>query len=142
MTPLRRPVPVPDEQSAPFWQAAADHVLTVARCARCGAYSHPPDVVCPHCHSTEPAFEFVPVEGGGTIRSWTVMHKSFLPGFADDLPFVLVDVELDVQADLRIIGRLLDGQDPGLAVGAPVSVAFEDLAPGVAVPAFRLGGDR
>jgi uncharacterized protein len=50
----------------------------------------------------------------------------------------LVDVELDEQADLRTIGRLLDGPDAPLTVGARVVVAFEDLAPGVAVPAFAL----
>ena len=37
------------------------------------------------------------------------MRQSFLPGF--DVPFVLVDVELLVQADLRLIGRLVDGPD-------------------------------
>ncbi len=42
------------------------------------------------------------------------MHQSFLPGFDDLLPFVLVDVELDEQADLRTIGRLLDGPDAPL----------------------------
>lgn len=66
------------------------------------------------------------------------MHQSFLPGFEDDLPFVLVDVELIEQADVRMIGRLLDGPEAALRIGAPVRVAFEDLAEGVAVPAFRL----
>ena len=58
-----RLLPEPDEQSAPFWAAAADHVLTLARCGRCDAMTLPPDVVCPHCGSTEPGFEFVPVSG-------------------------------------------------------------------------------
>jgi uncharacterized OB-fold protein len=101
---------------------------------------HPPDVVCPHCRSTDPRFEFTPVDGSGTVRSWTVMRQSFLPGF--DVPFVLVDVELGVQADLRLIGRLLDGPEVDLDLGAAVRVAFEDVAPGVAVPAFVLAAGR
>jgi uncharacterized OB-fold protein len=129
---------VPDETSAPFWSAAAEHVLTVACCARCGRFTMPPDVVCPHCHSGDPGFEFTPVSGRGTVRSWTVVRQAFLPGFDDDLPFVLVDVELVEQDDLRLIGRLLDGPDAELHVGAAVTVGFEDLAPGVAVPAFEL----
>ncbi len=108
----------------------------LARCARCATFSHPPDAVCPHCGSIDPDFEFTPVDGSGTVRSWTVMRQSFLPGF--DVPFVLVDVELSVQADLRLIGRLLDGPDATLRPGVPVRVAFEDVAPGVAVPAFTL----
>lgn len=132
-----RPVPVPDERSQPYWDAAANHVLAVARCSVCDKFSIPPDVVCQHCHSTEPGFTFVPVSGRGVVRSWTVMHQSFVPGFDDLIPFVLVDVELDEQHDLRTIGRLLDGPDAPLAIGVPVRVAFEDLAPGVSVPAFE-----
>lgn len=136
-----RPLPVHDESSAPFWSAAADHVLTVARCGRCGKFSMPPDVACPHCHATDPDFEFTPVSGRGVVRSWTVVRQAFLPGFDADLPFVLVDVELAEQAELRLIGRLLDGPKvlgADLHAGHPVTVGFEDLAPGVAVPAFEL----
>jgi hypothetical protein len=50
----------------------------------------------------------------------------------------LVDVELAEQGGLRMTGRLLDGPDATVSVGAPVQVAFEDVAPGVGVPAFRL----
>jgi len=51
---------------------------------------------------------------------------------------VLVDVELEEQADLRTIGRLLASPDARLAIGTRVVVAFEDLAPGTSVPAFAL----
>jgi hypothetical protein len=61
-----------------------------------------------------------------------------LPGFDADLPFVLVDVELDEQPDLRLIGRLLDGPGAPLRAGARVAAAFEDLGDGVSVPAFTL----
>ena len=138
MTSPSRPVPVPDEESAPYWDAAAAHVLAVARCSRCGSFSIPPDVVCQHCHHGDPGFVFEPVSGRGVVRSWTVVRQSFLPGFTDDVPFVLVDVELDEQADLRMIGRLLDGPDVELHAGDRVVAAFEDIAPEVAVPAFVL----
>ena len=138
MTEPPRPVPVPDERSAPFWRAAADHVLVVARCAQCGSLTHPPEVVCPHCGSTDPRYAFEPVSGRGAVRSWTVMRQSALSGFEADLPFVLVDVELAEQPELRLIGRLHDGVHAPLHLGAPVAVAFEDLADGTAVPAFVL----
>jgi uncharacterized OB-fold protein len=131
-----RPAPVPDETSAPYWAAAAEHVLTIPRCGTCGTLALPPDVVCTACGSTDPDYEFTPVSGRGVIRSWTVVRQSFLPGF--DVPFVLVDVELEEQADLRVIGRLLDGVDAQLRLGAPVRAAFEDLAAGIAVPAWEL----
>jgi uncharacterized protein len=131
-----RPLPVPDESSEEFWAAAAVHSLVLARCSRCFKFSHPPDAVCTSCGSSDPAFEFTPVDGSGHVRAWTIMRQSFLPGF--DVPFVLVDVELGVQEDLRLVGRLTDGPDAPLQLGAPVRTVFEDIAPGVAVPAFTL----
>lgn len=138
MTASARPVPEPDERSAPFWTAAAAHVLVLARCPHCERLCLPPEPTCPHCGANEPAYEFVPSAGRGTVRSWTVVRQAFLPGFDADLPFVLVDVEVEDQPELRLIGRLLDGAGAPLALGAAVDVAFEDVAPGVALPAFVL----
>ena len=135
-THATRPVPVPDAQSAPFWQAAARHVLTVAQCAKRSEVTLPPDLTCPHCNTTEPDFAFVPVAGTGRVRTWTVIRRSFLAGFEN--PLVLVDVEIDGHPDLRLVARLLDGADAPLTIGARVVAEFEDLAPNVAVPAFRL----
>jgi uncharacterized protein len=131
-----RLTPIPDERSAPYWDAASHHVLTVAQCSVCNALTHPPGSVCPHCGSTDPQFTFVPVSGRGVVRSWTVVRQSFLPGF--QVPFLLVDVEIVEQADLRLIGRLLDATEEALHIGRAVRVAFEDIASGVAVPAFQL----
>lgn len=131
-----RPLPVPDDTSVAFWEASARHVLTVARCGRCGTLALPPGVVCVECRSTDPEFTFVPVSGRGVVRSWTVVRQAFLPGF--EVPFVLVDVELVEQSDLRMIGRLLDGMDAALKIGAEVGVAFEDLDAGSAVAAFEV----
>jgi uncharacterized OB-fold protein len=133
---MNRPVPVPDELSAPYWAAAARHVLAIARCSRCGSYALPPGQACPQCGSTDPEYDYREVSGRGRVRSWTVIRKSFLPGF--EVPFLLVDVELDEQPELRMIGRLLDGPDATLETGAAVTVAFEDIADGVAIPAFKL----
>jgi uncharacterized OB-fold protein len=142
VNPSGRPVPVADEQSAPFWEAAARHQLTAVRCSNCGAFSIPPDVVCPHCGDASAELAFRPLSGEGVVRSWTVMHQSFVTGFDDQLPFVLVDVELDDQVDLRMIARLLDGPDVALHAGDRVRSVFEDIAPGVAIPAFVLVSSR
>jgi uncharacterized OB-fold protein len=77
------------------------------------------------------------VSGSGWVRSWTVIRRSFLPGFAGDLPFVLVDVELDTD-NVRLVGRLLDGPAAELRVGSAVVLAFETLESGDAIPAFVL----
>jgi uncharacterized OB-fold protein len=134
-----RPVPVPDERSRAFWDAAGAHELVLARCSACAQFVHPPETVCPHCGAGDAIFEFVPVDGSGRIRSWTTVRQSFLPGF--DVPFVLIDVELSVQRDLRMIGRLVDGSAAQLRLDLPVRMVFEDIAAGVAIPAFALEGN-
>jgi uncharacterized OB-fold protein len=136
MTETGRPVPVPDDRSEAFWAGAATHTLVLARCSSCGELSHPPESLCPHCRSTEATFEFIPVDGSGHVRSWTVMRQSFLPGF--EVPFVLVDVELSAHPGVRLIGRLVDGPEAPLELGVPVRLVFEDLTPAVAIPAFEL----
>lgn len=133
-----RPLPVADERSRGYWEAAGRHVLALARCSVCGHLSHPPGIVCANCQTSTPEFRFERVDGSGAVRSWTVLHDSFLPGFADLVPMVLLDVELDAEPGLRLIGRLIDGSAAALHVGQRARVTFEDLGPGVAVPAFTL----
>jgi uncharacterized OB-fold protein len=133
-----KPLPVADETSAGYWEATARGELALPRCTVCGKLALPPSMTCPACGTAEPRFEYVVVARGGTVRSWTVVRDAFLPGFADDVPYVLVDVELDAQADLRMIGRLTNGPNAPLSVGAPVDVTFDALVDGVAVPSFSL----
>lgn len=129
-------LPIPDEISAPYWAACARHELCLAHCSDCGAVVHPPDVTCPSCNSLDPRFTWEPVRGSGKVRSWTVIRHSFLSGF--ELPFLLVDVELTDHSNVRLIGRLIDGAETPLRLGDAVTVTFDDLASGMAVPAFKL----
>ena len=96
VTGVARPLPVPDEQSAPYWDAAAEGVLTMAGAPGAAPFAHPPTSSA-RTAAHRPGFAFEPVSGRGRVRSWTVVRQSFLPGFDDDLPFVLVDVALDEQ---------------------------------------------
>ncbi len=133
-----KPVPVPDDLSKPFWKAAKERSLSIQRCQHCGYYSHPPDVVCPKCRGLEPSFKFEPVSGRGRIKSWIVMQDAFLPGFVDDLPFVIAIVELEEQEGLRLVTRLVNSSDANVKIGAPVSVVFEDITPAITLPQFKL----
>jgi uncharacterized OB-fold protein len=128
---------VPDELSAPFWQAASEERLVIPRCRTCAVATFPPDVLCSACGCAE-GFEFVPHHGAGTVRSWTVMRQSFLPGFEDDVPFVLVDVELTDADGVRLIGRLVHSDQSDLRLGAPAHIAWELLPGDLRAPAFEL----
>lgn len=133
-----KPVPVPDQFSEGYWEAASRGVLALPRCSACGKLTLPAGALCPRCGSTDPAWTTEPVDGAATVRSWTVVRDSFLPGFAADVPYVIVDVELAVQPGLRLLGRLTDGPDAPLHVGDRVRVDFDRLGDDFAVPAFTL----
>ena len=133
-----RPLPAPDDTTQEYWAASARGELALPRCSKCNRLCLPPASVCPNCATTEPRYEYEPVEGAGVVRSWTVVRDAFLPGFGAEVPYVLVDVQLDTEPSIRMIGRLLDGPDVELRLDRRVSLAFEFPAEGVAVPAFRL----
>lgn len=135
---IPKPIPVPDQRSEGFWSAASEHVLALQRCDSCGRIAHPPVVVCPACLSVEAAFTFVPVDGRGRLATWTIMRDAFLPGFKADIPWIIAEAELDDPAGVRLLARLQAGAETPLSLGQAVEVGFEDVAPGVALPVFRL----
>ncbi len=137
-----KPLPLPDAVSEGFWRATAGHQLAIQRCTHCSIWAHPPGVVCRACLAPVPSWRFETVSGRGSIQSWTIFRMSFLPGFKGDVPYVIVDVELEEQAGLRILGKLVDGPAAKLAIGARVETVYEDRGEGVAIPQFRLTGAR
>ena len=58
---VTRPIPVPNEWTKPFWDAAKRDVLELQRCQSCGHFQHPPYATCTQCVSTDLKFE--PVRG-------------------------------------------------------------------------------
>jgi uncharacterized OB-fold protein len=139
---IAKPIPVADQRDEGFWRAAARGELAIQRCQACGWYCHPPTTVCSQCFSMPPSFAFEAVSGRGSIVSWTTFRQTFLPGFRDDVPYVIALVELAEQPGLTLIGRLVDGADAPFAIGSAVEVVFDETTPGVAVPAFTLVDER
>jgi uncharacterized OB-fold protein len=125
-----------DEASRPYWEGARRHELVILRCRDCHFYVHYPRPRCGRCGSDQ--LTPTRVSGLGVIHSFTVTHHKGAPGFADETPFVVVLVELDEQKGLRIIANLRGCAPGDVRVGLPVEVVFEDVAPGVTLPQFRI----
>jgi len=130
-----RPLPLPDELTAPFWQATNEHRLAIQRCCKCRRWNHAPTLMCPSCGSAE--LEFEPVSGRATLYSWTVIHDPPAPGFVTMLPLIVGLVELEEQEKLVLACNLV-GTDPELLrIGLPLEVAFADVASDITLPEFR-----
>ena len=136
LSKISKPLPVPDESSAEFWTSNAKHVLAMQQCGSCGWLAYPPKSSCLNCRADPPAFSWQPVSGFGRVKTWTVMRSAFLPGFADDIPYVVADIELEEQPRLRMVARLEEVANDKIELGMPVQVAFEDIEDGVSIPYF------
>ncbi len=132
MPDAERPLPLPDDDTAPYWEAASRGELRMQRCTACRAWRFPPRPRCPRCGSDAAHWERV--SGRGTIYSFVVAHAPVLPAFAERVPFVVVLVELDEDPQLRIVGNLPDVPVDAVAIGMRVAVGFETLAGGVVLP--------
>ena len=69
---VTRPIPVPNEWTKPFWEAAKKGVLALQRCQSCGHFQHPPYATCVRCMAIDLKFE--PVAGKGAIYAYTIMY--------------------------------------------------------------------
>jgi len=130
------PQPAPDADSAGFWAATAAGELRLCRCADCRRWHQPPLGRCPACGG---ATGFELVSGCGRIKSFIVVRHPAVPGYLEDLPYVVAIVDLDEQEGLRLPGRLLDADPARVDVGRAVRAEIVDLPGGdFRVAAFRL----
>lgn len=130
-----RPLPMPDEVSAPFWQAARAGRLEIQRCRACGRWNHGPSLACPECGSEDLGFELA--SGRGKLYSWTVLREAPGPGFRDMLPLVVGIVELDEQPHLLLSANILNVDEAELRLGLPLRVCFEWVTDDCALPQFQ-----
>ncbi len=138
---MPRATPVPDELTAPFWEAASRRSLVAQRCAACDRWQHPPRPACASCGADDVAF--AEVSGVGTVLTWTEVHQPFVASWRDDLPFtcflVTTPEDLVFASDdvhfCRRRGRRLDPY-----AGMPVRVDFEPVDGGLLLPQFVPAG--
>ena len=124
--------PAVTEETAPFWDAAAEGRLVVERCTSCGSDSFPPRGICRTCRSRE--MTWTEVAGPGTVYSFTVNHQRWLPDL--EVPYAVVLVEFADHPGVRIAGRLRGCEPDDAAIGMTVDVGFEPGPGDVAIPSF------
>jgi uncharacterized OB-fold protein len=135
MSEYRKPLPVEDDLSRPYWQGARRGVLLIQRCTACGSYVHYPKPTCPGCGHAD--LRPTPVSGRGTVYTFTVSHYVGAPGFENETPYVIALVELEEQPGLRLVSNLRGCGADQVRVGMPVEVVFEEVMPGITLPQFR-----
>ena len=128
-----KPLPRVTADNRPFWEAARRHELALQRCEDCTRFRYPPAPVCPECLSER--FTWTPVSGRGTVTTFVIVHRPYFASFAADLPYNVVQVQLDEGP--RLTANLVGVANADLRIGARVEVVFDDVTPDVTIPRFR-----
>ena len=129
-----KPLPTPSAESRPYWEGLQQHRLSLQRCASCKKPRHYPRPMCDACFSLEG--EWFEASGKGTVHSWMVSHHAFHPGFAGDVPYVLITVDLDV--GVRMVAPLVENDASQLTLGLAVELDYNDVSTAVTLPRFRI----
>ncbi len=132
-----KPLPAPDPESAPFWEACRAHRLTIAHCLDCGQVRFPPTSFCSHCQS--PRHDWIEASGKATVFSWIVVrHPVPKDVYAGDVPYIVALVTLE--EGVRMPTNIVDCVPEAVTAGMALTVAFRDVTPEISLPVFRPAG--
>lgn len=144
MSTVLRPVPCPDPDTRPFWDACRRHELRVQQCGGCEAFRFYPGPLCPSCGSSESRWQRV--SGRGEVYSYVIVHRATHPAFAGDVPYAVALIELEGTGGIRLPARVVDCAPEEVRIGMVVDVCFETASEEITLPVFRpvdaAAGDR
>jgi len=126
------PVPEPNADSRPYWEAARERRLVVRRCRACGRHHFMPRGQCPSCWSVD--LEWVDCSGFGRIYSLSVVHRAPTPDFAAVAPYTIALVDLDEGP--RMFANVVGPGALEAAIGDRVQVTFEHRGGTALIPQF------
>lgn len=117
---------------APLWESIDAGQMKLQRCRQTGTFYYPPGPACPESLSFD--VEWAPVSGHGTILSWTVFHRQYLPAYP--APHLVVAVALEEGPIM--IGYMDHDCLPSLKLDLPVTMQYVQHADGYRIPKFAL----
>ena len=127
-----KPLPVIDHANRSYWEGTQQNELRLLACDDCAHTRFQTFSTCPACGSDKR--HWIKASGTGTIWSWTRFHKTYFPGFATDMPYVVVVVELDEGP--KLFANMVDFQTPP-KIGTRVKAVFEPVTAEITLVKFK-----
>ena len=115
-------VPIVVEETRGFWEGTLAEELRGQRCGRCDHLQLPGGPCCRRCWSQSLTWE--PLSGRGSVFAHTIVRHAFHPSFADQIPYVLADIELDEGPIFT--SNVTDVDVEAVSIGMAVEVWFDD----------------
>ncbi|MBI2872995.1 MAG: Zn-ribbon domain-containing OB-fold protein [Chloroflexi bacterium] len=129
-------IPVADEQSKPFWDAANERRLLVHKCTACNTLQFPPQPTCRDCGSAK--LEWTQASGRGHILTYFVVHDGRFGRRMADQPYNVAVIALDEDPRVNFYANLPGVPPHQVPVGAAVKVIFEEVEGGQLVPDWQV----
>src|SRR6478672_12927820 len=140
-----------DQENLAYFRYAATGEFRLQRGCKSGLLRYPPTTACPWTRDRE--YEWVRVEGKGTVHSYVEVHHAIQPAFRTHVPYMILLVDLDTQKGkpseheaLRVVGNLTtpDGMlaPPDMVkrvgIGSRMRMVFSDVGPGLSLPQWTI----
>ena len=134
-----KPIPLPDDITRPYWDAAKKHELRIQHCKACSNYQHPPEEQCSQCGASE--FDWPKLSGQGVVYTFVIDRRLMTPSFNE--PYVIAQINpVEAQHDtVRITTNMRDCELDDVYCGMPVEILFEDVTDEITLPQFRPTAD-
>jgi uncharacterized OB-fold protein len=129
-----KPLPELTLPMKPYWEGLRKRRVMIQVCEDCGRFRFPAASVCPQCLSDESHWEAV--SGKGRLVSVATFHKAYWPSFAADIPYSVIQVELDV--GVNVYSNWFGSPPAHAAEGTPVMAQFEPVTDDVTLLKFEI----
>jgi uncharacterized protein len=116
--PARRPRPRRGLYEDEFWRYVQEGAVRLQRSPN-GRFRYPPSAVDPE--TLDPNFEWVPIQGTGTLLAWTVFHRQYLPG----LPTPYTVAAVRTTEGPVLVANVVDADPHQLAHGMDMVLRYE-----------------
>ena len=117
-----KPVPIPNADTKPFWEACNREELTYQHCEDCGNHQYYPRRICKQCGSEN--LEWITASPRGTVHSYTVQHRAPTPAFREDAPYIIALI--DMEDGIRMMMNIKNCKPEDVHIGMPVRIIFEE----------------
>ena len=121
---------MPDVLDQPFWDACNRGEFLLPQCGVFGRAYWPASCCVAHGGT---AMTWVPASGRGVVETFTIFHRQYHPSFPPPYAVAVVRLEEGPYFHTNLVGCSVDE----VAVGLPVEVELQEVAPGTWLPMFR-----
>jgi uncharacterized OB-fold protein len=133
MAAPRFDLPLIEDDTREFWDAAKDGRLLLRHCRTCGEVHYYPRNFCPSCWSDD--VDWVEANGKASLYTWSTVYQNDLPPFHEQIPYVAAIVELDEGP--RMMTKIVNHEGTDLRIGMPLQARFEPLDDDVTIVVFE-----